>query len=115
MKKQLVIIGIVIGLVGLSGCNSTQQTPGDLIIGKWHAEHNESVGINFTFYKNHSTCMTSEKQHFWYGYDITKNQIILINLTDSSKTRSFKYFFTDNNQKLNMTNPEGLALVFTRE
>lgn len=118
MKKQLVIVGILTLLVSvvLSGCNSTEQipdvTPEELIIGQWYNDTYNMV-LNYTFYENHSSCLTLGIKSFWMGYEITEDNIIMKNLTDGSST-FYEYFFTNNNQKLSITSSEGEVIILTR-
>lgn len=118
MKKQFLLITIIMFLVSvvLSGCNSTEQTtektPDDLIIGNWYGQ-SQNVIVNYTFFENHSTCLTLGIKTFWTGYEITKDQIIITNLTDGSST-SYQYSFTDNNQKLEISSSEGEITILKR-
>jgi hypothetical protein len=118
MKKQFVIVGILTLLVSvvLSGCNSTEQipdvTPDELIIGQWYND-TYNIVLNYTFYENHSSCLTLGIKSFWMGYEITEDNIIMKNLSDGSST-FYEYFFTNNNQKLSITSSEGEVIVLTR-
>jgi hypothetical protein len=114
MKKQLVIIGIVAILVtvGLSGCNSSEQTPEELFIGKWHYEYGQSI-MNLTFYENHSMCISAGVMSIWAEYVINENHIIVTN--PDGNISSSEYSFSDNNQKLTITTTEGDVTVFTRQ
>jgi len=119
MKKQLIVIGIAVILtfIGLSGCNSTEQTneqkqtPEDLIIGKWYYAIEDAY---FTFYKNRSICMNIANEKFWGEYGINKTRLIYTIWTTDTTT-IFKYSFTDNNQKLTLTTTEGYVRVLTRQ
>lgn len=120
MKKQLYIIVIVAILVsvGLSGCNSEQQTSGqipeDLIIGKWHTIYN-GTDLYFTFYTNQSLDVIAKGKSAWANYEITDENIIVTNRTDSRST-SIEYSFTNDNQKLILVQSgETTAMVLTRE
>jgi hypothetical protein len=118
MKKQLVIIGIIAILitVGLSGCNSTEQTTGktpeELIIGSWHTEI-EDIAINFIFYENHSVCGTVQGMSVWSKYNITDNQIIFNN--SDGTTSISEYSFTDNYQKMTIIGVLGDTMVLTKQ
>ena len=103
-------------IVTLSGCNSTEKTtsptPEELIIGQWYND-SQSMILNYTFYDNHTTCLSLGIKSFWTGYEITEDHIIITNLTDGSST-SYKYVFTDNNQKLRITDPDGYVVDLKR-
>jgi hypothetical protein len=118
LKILLAIIGVLVILVivGLSGCNSTEQTTGptpeDLIIGNWYGEIQGEV-VNYTFYENDSTCLSYGIKTLWKGYEITKDYLIITNLTSGSST-SYEYSFVDNNQTLGITAPGGEITVLRR-
>jgi hypothetical protein len=117
MKKELMVIGIFVGFVVLSGCTSppqnTDQIQEDLIIGKWNYEY-QDVKMNFTFYKNHSACLEYKQQPSWMQYEITKDHLIFINPVNGNTT-SNQYVFSANNQKLTLTDPKGELTVLTRQ
>ena len=116
MKKQLVIIGIIALCVsvGLSGCNSSEQTSEDIIIGKWSTVY-QNTSIEFTFYKNDSVYAIVGVQSGWAEYEITKDHILLINST-TGQTTTAAYSFTDNNQKLILKNLGAIEeLVLTKQ
>jgi hypothetical protein len=102
--------------VGLSGCNSTEQTTGqtpeELIIGNWHTEI-EDIGINFIFYENHSVCGIVSGMSVWSRYEITENQLIFNNSDGTTSTS--EYSFTDNFQKMTIIGLLGDTMVLTRQ
>ena len=121
LKKQLVIIGItlVLFVVGLSGCTSTEQQPStlkkpeDIIIGTWYGIDN-GYGMNFSFYRNNSVSIERGGQVHWVEYEITEDKIYLVDPTNG-QTTAFEYSFTNNNQKLIVTGPDGQAMILTRK
>jgi hypothetical protein len=119
MKKQLVIIGIIVLLVsvGLSGCSTPEQTTGpnpeDLIIGTWYYDA-EGTKVNFIFYENHSMCVSYGGQSIWTEYEITKDSLTFINLTDE-QTAPGKYSFSDNNNTLTIITDFSSTIILTRQ
>jgi len=97
MKKQLIVIGIAVILtfIGLSGCNSTEQTneqkqtPEDLIIGKWYYAIEDAY---FTFYKNRSICMNIANENFWGRIRNKQNPAYIHNL-DNRYNYNLQIFF----------------------
>jgi hypothetical protein len=100
MKKQLVIIGIVVILVsvGLSGCSSS---PKDKLIGTWKYQSGGG-GYHvdtYTFYNNRTYHWIAYQPgslipyEGWNEYSVTENT-----LTDGTSTYSFTV--SDDNQEL---------------
>ncbi len=126
MKKQLVIIGIVVILVivGLSVYyftkkNNSQlsadqfhlsQIPNDIFIGNWY---NESAGMTSIFYENESICTIIGDNIFWARYKLIEDAIF-IRTPDDYITENF-YSFSDNNQTLTLINQDETFFVFTRQ
>jgi hypothetical protein len=113
MKRPPMTIGILIGFILISGCTSIQQTPEDLIIGKWSGTV-QGQGINMTFYKNHSLYNDMGNQSLWMQYEITKDNLTFINPVNGNTT-SNQYVFSGNNQKLILTERFGGILFLTRQ
>lgn len=117
-EKTILIIEIVALLVtvGLSGCNSTEQTTGktpeEFIIGTWPTEI-EDVKINFIFYENHSVCGIVSGMSVWSVYEITETRINFTNSDGSTSTS--EYSFTDNYQKMALISQFGDTMVLTRQ
>jgi hypothetical protein len=107
MKKLLVIIGIVTILVfiGLSGCNSTEQTneqeqnneqpvtEQQKIIGTWWNETYDGDELTYIFFNNGSVYQTWNANTHWYDYSITEDTLIIGNDV-------YEFTFSDDNQKL---------------
>jgi len=81
MKKQLLIIGIIVLLVcvGLSGCNeSNQSNDKSKFIGTWEYVNNTYFTMRYVFYENNTVLQTSSitmNISYWYNYEINDGEI----------------------------------------
>ena len=125
MKKQLLIIGIIVILltVGLSGCNednNTVQSDEDKIIGTWNFSgkyNNNTLNASYIFSSNKSfEVITSyiDKIYTSNGtWSITDNKLYII-LEGLNKLTNY-YAFSNDNTKLTLTNSSGNIVVFTKQ
>ena len=84
MKKQLLIIGIIVLLVfvGLSGCNkSNQSNDKNKFIGTWEYVNNTYFTMRYIFYENDTVVQTSSMTNpmmnisNWYNYEVNDGEI----------------------------------------
>jgi hypothetical protein len=98
MKKQLIIVGIIVILlaVGLSGCNRETKTDSDLIVGTW--KDSRFPNDSFTFLSNGAGS--------WAGDSILwdiKDGKLEITIQSSGTENIYNYTFSDNDQTLTLT------------
>ena len=109
MKKQLIIIGIVVLLVCvcLGGCSTApkDQLPKDKLIGTWEYESGggDYTYDTYTFYNNGSVHAIREGSpnnyttvayaNWWDTYTLVENKLIIGSST-------YEFTFSDDNQKL---------------
>lgn len=108
MKKQIIIIGIIIILItiGLSGCNednNTVHSDEEKIIGTWLYEGSNYLHTDsFIFYNNGSVyCIyhlpgSTILQYQWNNYTIVENKL---KIGDSV----YEYVFSNNDNTLTIT------------
>jgi hypothetical protein len=117
MKKQVLIIGIVILLifVAFSGCNSSTEpksttdeksTTAKKIIGQWKITESDDTITTYNFFNNGSVYLsfyvnTNDENNFWNTYTLTEN-----NLLFGNGTHPYEVSYTDNYQKLILTDLE---------
>jgi len=122
MKKQLIIIGIIVILlsVGLSGCNeNTSKSDEEKIIGTWTNRdmHDGSIESNsYIFYSNKTFKVIgsyeSEVLNINGTWNITDNKLVM---TAEGETKTADYKFSDNNKTLTLTDKNGDSVNFIRE
>jgi len=122
MKKQLMIVGIIIILltVGLSGCNeNTSKSDEEKIIGTWTNRdmHDGSIESNsYIFYSNKTfkviVSYESEVLNINGTWNITDNKLVM---TAEGETKTADYKFSDNNKTLTLTDKNGGSVNFIRE
>jgi len=122
MKKQLMIVGIIIILltVGLIGCNeNTSKSDEEKIIGTWTNRdmHDGSIESNsYIFYSNKTFKVIgsyeSEVLNINGTWNITDNKLVM---TAEGETKTADYKFSDNNKTLTLTDKNGGSVNFIRE
>jgi len=125
MKKQLIIVGIIILLVavGLSGCTeTTTKTEIDRFVGTWETSSGFSPFNNIssfmgstTFYKNgtgKSDFSDSLPEQFIYNILDGKITIALLNFEELSI--EYNYSFSENDTRLTFTNNENTFILEKR-
>ena len=122
MKKQLMIVGIIIILltVGLIGCNeNTSKSDEEKIIGTWTNRdmHDGSIESNsYIFYSNKTFKVIgsyeSEVLNINGTWNITDNKLVM---TAEGETKTADYKFSDNNKTLTLTDKNGDSVNFIRE
>lgn len=128
MKKQLVIVGIVVLLVtvGLSGCTSenTQNSELDRFVGTWVGTHG-SVSFQYnetwTFYENRSLKIV---KHEWDEIELGSYKLegeeLEIKIPDTEDPRYvytmwYYYNFSYDDTKLEIENDINLKGEFTKQ
>ena len=124
MKKQLMIVGIIVILltVGLCGCNEdTSQLDEEKIIGTWTKRdmYNGSIRINsYIFYTNKTfNVISSYKDEFLNvngKWNITDNKLIMIS-EDKTVTADYKFSKLNEDKTLTITDKSGNSVLFIRE
>ena len=108
MKKQLMIIGIILILliVVLSGCNKTNTNETNAykekILGRWLANATTGPGRGssgiYTFCSNGSFLASSDSRT-WGTFEITNEKLIM---SGQNHTFSYNYTFSDNYNKVKL-------------
>jgi len=124
MKKQLVIIGILTLFltVGLSGCINLNLTPTNekdynRFIGTWEGRIydvpitavmliDNPSSIEWTFFSNRTLVTKSNFTHYW---KLEGNHFILYG---NNYSFPFKYFFSENDTKLNLGGSQIVTEIF---
>jgi len=108
MKKQLIIVGIILILltVVLIGCNEKTKEDSELIVGTWKDPGFEDVSFIFL----------SNRTGSWAGTPMLwkiENATLVITLQQSSSEPEFvyDYSFSDNNKSLTLNNVGGIPTV----
>jgi len=124
MKKQLMIVGIIVILlaVGLSGCNeNTSNSDEDKLVGTWTRKdmYNGSIRItNYIFYTNKTFKITvsykSEVFDFNGTWNITDNKIFLIS-EERTLTANYKFSEFNNDKTLILTDESGESVTLIRQ
>jgi uncharacterized protein (TIGR03066 family) len=122
MKKQLMIVGIIVIFltVGLSGCNeNTSKSDEEKIIGTWTNRdlHDGSIESNsYIFYTNKTFKVIgsyeSEVLNINGTWNITDNKLVM---TAEGETKTADYKFSENNKTLTLTDKNGDSIKFIRE
>jgi len=121
MKKQLIIVGIIILLVcvGLSGCNNTTVPDEEKIIGTWtnKALFEGSIrSFSYNFYTNKSFKYLASYENEDYRvngtWNITDNKLIM---TSELETKTFDYKISDKDKTLTLTSESGNSVKYIRE
>ncbi len=123
MKKQLMIIGIIILLltVGLSGYVLISKSNEEKIIGTWIGtigNQSDPVDVEYTFFSDKtSTAVAYYEYNYLYvnsTWKITDNKLVISSL--DGKITTDKYQFSNNDKTLMLTNIESnRTIVLTRE
>jgi len=120
MKKQLMIVGIIVILltVGLSGCN--EQSDEEKIIGTWTYSiiyNNNTLNASYIFSSNKTLeIITSyiNKVYTTNGtWSFTDNKLLLT--LEGQDTITSDYKFSNNNRKLTLTDGSGNIGIFTKQ
>mgnify|MGYP001604984343 CR=1 FL=1 len=124
MKKQLMIVGIIVILltVELSGCNeNTSKLDEEKIIGTWTKRdmYNGSIRSNsYIFYINKTfKVVSSYKDEFLNvngTWNITDNKLIMIS-EDKTVTADYKFSELNKNKILTLTDKSGNSVDFVKE
>jgi len=99
MKKQLIIIGIIVLLVaiGLSGCtNNPLDTERNKFIGTWTCTEGMSKGISFTFFSD-GTGSLSIASITW---TLKEGKLVI---SSEGMTVPYIYSFSNNDKQLTLT------------
>lgn len=120
MRKQLMIVGIIVLLVavGLSGCNENKsKSELDKFLGTWTTSGNYTIA----FYSN-GTFASGEYVNGTYS--ITDGRLVLDTTDNTPGTHpdnskfiaTFNYVFSDNYKTLTLTIPGmGLGTIYTKQ
>ena len=125
MKKQILIIGIIIILliIGLNGCEeNTSNSDEDKIIGTWIGSQpfqgsTRNISITFLSNKTFKTVGTYQGQTI-IGNGTWKivNDKLIIDITEPTKRlSSSKYNFSNNFNTLTITDSTGTTMDFTKQ
>jgi hypothetical protein len=109
MKKQLLIVGIILVLltVGLCGCNEI-KTNEEKVLGTWVADMSGMEGAAvFNFFSN-GTCSISGVTTSWGTYVITDETLAI---EVGGNTNPFEYSFSDKNKKLSLISKEQASQI----
>ena len=110
MRKQLIIIGIVVVLlvVGLSGCNETSEqdkdslTDQEKIVGKWKFFTGE--GSEYNFYANGSYIKSNDEIDYYENgtYELQDGKLIISTYfyENYSSETVYDYWFSHNDNRL---------------
>ncbi|MCJ7570951.1 MAG: hypothetical protein MUO82_03615 [Candidatus Thermoplasmatota archaeon] len=121
MKKQLMIVGIIVILltVGFSGCTETSETNTnnknkERILGTWLAYAisgtNESEAGTYTFFSN-GTFLISSNRKIWGTYEITDEKFTI---SAEGDTVNYDYTFSDDGNKVKLKE-ESWTIILTRQ
>jgi len=127
MKKQLMIVGIIVILliVSLSGCNekndnNTVQSDEEKIIGTWTFSgkyKNNTLNASYIFSSNKTfqvitsyIDIVATQNGTW---NITDNKLFII--LKGQNTITNYYAFSNDNTRLTLTNSTGNIVVFTKQ
>lgn len=125
MKKQLMIIGIIVILlaVGLSGCNednTTFHSDEEKFIGTWiysFTYEGIKATVTYKFFINKTVVIVGSaggvEQSVSGTWNITNNMIVLASSED--EIIAGEYSFSSNNKTLTITPSSGDSLVLTRK
>ena len=120
LKKQIIMLGIVVMLicVGLSGCEDTTET-GD-IIGTWKYETLIGDERTWTFYENGTLKWDSENDDpqeqlmkLWVNYTIDDNKLCTEISHYTNDTICWDYRFSNDGQRLALS-ARGGTLIFSK-
>jgi hypothetical protein len=113
MKKQLVIIGIVVSLiiVGLSGCDSL-KSDNDKFIGTWKVNDATSINEVTNVFFSNGTSTFSGVSCKWE----IKDGLLVIITPDLSTQSTFSYGFSKDDSMLILTPiGEGITIVMIKQ
>ena len=125
MKKQILIIGIIIILliIGLNGCEeNTSNSDEDKIIGNWVGSQpfqgsTRNISITFLSNKTFKTVGTYQNEKI-IGNGTWKivNDKLIIDITEPTKSiSSSNYNFSNNFNTLTITDSTGTTMDFTKQ
>lgn len=116
MKKQLIIVGIIVILivVGLSGCDTISPHPDkSKFIGSWMSKTN--VFNLYTFEEDGSFLVYSIKGGTWSVKDSGRVEFY-IDSAGGSTTMVYNYAFSNSDTTLTLTTPGStISEVFTKQ
>jgi hypothetical protein len=124
MKKQLMIIGIIVLLVavGLSGCSTTKSDK-EKILGTWR-NLDGSLEKLMTFYDNETVKAVTQSPSGldaygnstdWYNFSIDDTKLCMTGLgTGKVYTGCVDYEFSNNDKTLTLTE-NGNSVVYTKQ
>lgn len=114
MRKQLVIIGVILFFicVSLSGCNQVSDTltlEKNKFIGTWQ---NTTLGLVITLSLfSDGTCTYLSLSGTW---DVTDGKFVM-EFADSRLSSTYTYTFSDNDRTLTLTSQYGLTTNYTKQ
>ena len=121
MKKQLIIIGMIIILltVGLSGCNETNtnetNTNKEKILGAWLANVTTGPGKGgkgaYTYFSNGTFLASSTTTEVWGIFNITDEKLTM---SRGNSTFTYDYTFSDNDNKVTLIDGDW-TIILTRK
>ena len=125
MKKQLIIIGVIVILltVGLSGCNeNTSKSDEDKLIGTWTNrimyEDNSTVITSYIFYTNKTFNVIGSSGNKTLNvngtWNITDDKLIMISKV-RTLTVDYKFSELNNDKILTLTDESGHPEDFIKE
>ncbi len=128
MKKQLIVVGIIILLiaVGLSGCTDNASKLDERFVGTWITEqigisghiisHSEKLIFynsgEFAYYIDNSTFMDNITD---YGYYDIREGILYLSYYEGGIYDSFVFDFTNNNTTLMLTYSDNTSQIYTKQ
>jgi len=110
MKKQLMIVGIILILltVFLIGCNEETKNDYELIVGTWKDPRFQNDSFKFLSNKTGSWAGTSM---LWKIED--GNLVITLQLSGVEPEYIYEYSFSDNNKSLTLNCVSGIPVNLT--
>ena len=123
MKKQLIVVGIIVIflIVGLSGCNSNStKSDEEKLIGIWIYSislGNETASASYDFLSNKMFKIITSYNGEVYTVNGTWNVMdnkLLITL-EGQDTVINDYIFSNNDTKLKISDSSGSTVVFTKQ
>jgi hypothetical protein len=108
MKKQLIIIGIIVMLVciGLSGCTNTTISDEERLIGTWDVSmtsQGKNIREDRWEFRSDHTYETISSNGTW---KITNNKLILTYTTQTQSTKTMDYVFSNNYNTITITDTD---------
>ena len=114
MKKQLVILGLVVLLlvIGLSGCVDNQDER-NKFVGTWKHESTYNT-IIIVFFSN-GTYETQGQPIYDVGSYGVKNGKISLSPSNTNLVLIYDYSFSNDNQKFTLVSENGSTITYTKQ